>query len=129
MNRALTYLFVTSLLAASTAVADPIPNGSFATHAAGWFDAKGLTCPQVCERQKAVAEHETNTAPPAAESYVCKVRKAHEGPYLWLYGTQFAERPACYTTDRDLKGEYSDTFYCLCVKTRNPHAAIKKMGD
>ena len=54
-----------------------------------------------------------------AVSYVCKVRKAHKGPYLWLFGTQFADRPACYTTGRDLKGEFSDVFYCLCVKEKS----------
>lgn len=116
MNRALFLLIALLALAASTAVADPIPNSSFATRTAGWFDAKGLTCPQICERQGAVAESEKNTLPIAEKSYVCKVRKAKEGPYEWHFGTQFATRPACYTTGRDLKGEYTDIFYCLCVK-------------
>lgn len=108
--------------AAGTAMAEPIPTSSFASRTVGWFDAKGLTCPQVCERQQAVAEQAKNTAPPTEASYVCKIRKAHEGPYLWLFGTQFDARPACYTTDRDLKGSYSDIFYCLCVKSRDPLA-------
>ncbi len=107
-------------LAAGAAVANPIPNGSFADHKAGWFDGREATCPSICKREHAtaVAEHEQNTAPPVDVSYVCKVRKASGGPYLWLYGSQFATRPACYTTDRDLKGEYSQIFYCLCVQQR-----------
>lgn len=116
MSRAWVSLLAVLVLAANAAVAEPIPNGSFADRSAGWFDAKGQACPEICKRQKAVAEREKNTAPPVAESYVCKVRKAHEGPYFWLFGTQFDDRTACYTTNRDLKGEYSDVFYCLCVK-------------
>lgn len=118
MNRAGFVLCVLLGFAPVAAIADPIPNSSFADRSAGWFDAKGLACPQVCERKNAVAESEKNTAPPASMSYVCKVRKAGQGPYLWLFGTQFASRPACYTTDRNLEGEYSDVFYCLCVEPR-----------
>jgi len=118
MNRAAVLLCALVALAPVSAVAEPIPNGSFATQNAGWFDAKGLTCPKLCMRQQAVAEKEKNTDPVVSESYVCKVRKADQGKYLWLFGTQFATRPACYTTDRDLKGEYSDVFYCLCVRPK-----------
>ncbi len=124
MNR-VGFLFCALLALASVAAnAEPIPNSSFADRTAGWFDGKGLTCPQICKEQKAVAESEKNTARPVAMSYVCKVRKAKNGPYLWLFGTQFDSRPACYTTDRDLKGEYSDIFYCLCVKQ-----AVRRLGE
>ncbi len=118
MNRPGILFCVVLGLVASAAVADPIPNGSFTTTTAGWFDGRGQTCPEICKRQGAVAEHEKNTAPPADVSYVCKIRKAEEGRYEWLFGTQFATRPACYTTGRDLKGEYTEIFYCLCVKPR-----------
>ena len=115
MSRTLSLLLAVLGLAAA-ALAEPIPNSSFASRTAGWFDGKGLSCPEICKKQKAVAESEKSTATPVERSYVCKVRKAQEGPYLWLFGTQFDARPACYVTDRDLKGEYSDVFYCLCVK-------------
>lgn len=120
MERAFLLFSVSLAVVAGAAWSDPIPNASFAPTTAGWFDAKGRTCPQICERHTAMAEKETNTAPPVADSYVCKVRKAGQGPYFWLFGTQFGDRPACYTTGRDLKGEYSDVFYCLCVKSRVP---------
>lgn len=118
MTRVSMLLLVGLAFSAGAAVAEPLPNNSFASRIAGWFDAKGLTCPQTCEREQAVAEQEKNTASPTAASYVCKIRKAQAGPYVWLFGTQFDARPACYTTDRDLKGSYSDIFYCLCVKAR-----------
>lgn len=116
MSRSVLLICSLLVLAAGAAVADPIPNSTFATKSAGWFDGKDLTCPQICERQRAVAEGEKNTTRPAPVSYVCKVRKAEAGQYEWLFGTQFATRPACYTTGRNLKGEYSNIFYCLCVE-------------
>ncbi len=116
MRRVGFVLCILAALAAGAAVADPIPNGSFDDRTVGWFDGRGLTCPEICRQQRAVAEMEKNTLPPVDVSYVCKIRKAEEGPYMWLFGSQFATRPACYTTDRDLRGEYSDIFYCLCVK-------------
>ena len=118
MTRVVSLLCTLVALAAGAAVAEPLPNGSFANRTAGWFDAKGRTCPEICRQQKAVAESQKNTARPVRVSYVCKIRKAQRGPYLWLFGTQFGSRLACYTTDRDLKGEHSDTFYCLCVKPK-----------
>lgn len=116
MYRVTLALLGLSLLSAASAGAGPIPNGSFSSLSSGWFDGSKLTCPEICERHGAVAEAEANTAPPVRRSYVCKVRQAESGPYVWLFGTQFDSRPACYTTNRDLAGEYSEVFYCLCVK-------------
>ncbi len=123
-SRVLVPLFVLLAAVAVAAAADPIPNGSFADRTAGWFDGRGRTCPEICRAQGAVAESEKNTAPPVAVSYVCKIRKAQEGPYYWLFGTQFGTRPACYTTGRDLKGEYSEIYYCLCVKPQLRRGAL-----
>ena len=116
-------------LAPAVAFADPIPNNSFDVYELGWFDAKERTCPQICEEHGAVAESEKNTAPPVDRAYVCKIRKAEEGPYWWLFGTQFGSRPACYTTDRNLQGEYTDVFYCLCVKHVGAGAGVTKKPD
>lgn len=115
--------------AAGTGVAAPIPNGSFADHAVGWFDGRDATCPEICQRHGASAETEKNTAPPVSRSHVCKVRKAKDGPYWWLFGTQFGSRPACYVTDRDLKGEYVQTYYCLCVKEIEPERSRLETRD
>lgn len=116
MIRISVFLVLMLGIAPAPAVAEPIPNMSFANQSVGWFDAKGLTCPQICSEQQARAEREDNTAGPSRASYVCKLRKSGQGPYVWLFGTQFASRPACYVTNVDLKGEYSDIFYCLCVR-------------
>lgn len=122
MSRVVLLLGAAAIVAAGAAVAAPIPNGSFAQQTSGWFDGSELTCPQICKQQAAVAESEKNTMPVVQVSYVCKIRKAEGGAYRWLFGSQFDDRAACYTTDRDLKGSYSQTFYCLCVKLKKIRA-------
>ena len=102
--------------------ADPITDGALAPYRAGWFPndspAAPLSCSETCKKKApgTVAEHEASPIPPTKRAFVCRVAGKPQGNLdTWLYGTQFDDRPACYTTGLDLKGSFSKKYYCLCV--------------
>ena len=99
--------------------ADPIQDGALAPYRAGWFANASpggpLTCARTCAAKApgTVAEHEASSVSPTKRAFVCRVEgKAKD---TWLYGSQFDDRAACYTTGLDLKGSYSQRYFCLCV--------------
>ncbi|HYG63070.1 MAG TPA: hypothetical protein VEL74_10845 [Thermoanaerobaculia bacterium] len=100
--------------------AEPIPDGALAPHRVGWFDNGGtMTCAETCKAKApgSSAEHEPSPIAPTKRVFVCKVAGKPNGDLrTWLYGNQFDDRPACYTTGLDLKGSYSKKFSCLCVR-------------
>jgi hypothetical protein len=99
--------------------AEPISNGSLTSHRVGWFDNGGtMNCSETCKAKApgTVAEHEPSPIAPTKRVFVCKVQGKPSGNLrTWLYGNQFDDRPACYTTGLDLKGSFSKSFACLCV--------------
>jgi hypothetical protein len=102
--------------------ADPIQDGALAPYRAGWFpnaSPKGpLTCAETCKAKApgTLAEYEASAVPPTKRAFVCRVAgKPHDNLETWLYGSQFDDRAACYTTGLDLKGSYSRRYFCLCV--------------
>ena len=102
--------------------ADPIQDGALAPYRAGWFSNVSPSAPLTCARTCAakapgtVPEHEASAVPPTKRAFVCRVAgKPQNNIPTWLYGSQFDDRPACYTTGLDLKGSHSDKYYCLCV--------------
>jgi hypothetical protein len=109
-------------LLALNAYADPIQDGALAPYRAGWFansDPHGaLTCAETCKVKApgSIAEHEASAVPPTKRAFVCRVAGKPEGHVeTWLYGSQFDDRAACYTTGLDLKGSYTKQYFCLCV--------------
>jgi hypothetical protein len=103
---------------ALAAHADPINDGALAPYRAGWF-ANGsphgpLSCADTCKAKApgTIAEHEASAVPPTKRVFVCRVAGHLE---TWLYGSQFDDRAACYTTGLDLKGSYEKKYFCLCV--------------
>jgi hypothetical protein len=102
--------------------ADPIQDGALAPYRAGWFantSPQGpLTCAQTCKAKApgTVPEHEASAVPPTKRAFVCRVAGKPNGNLAtWLYGSQFDDRPACYTTGLDLKGSFNPRYLCLCV--------------
>ena len=102
--------------------ADPIQDGALAPYRAGWFPNGGpqgpLSCTDTCKAKApgTVAEHEASAVPPTKRAFVCRVAGKPLGSLqTWLYGSQFDDRAACYTTGLDLKGSYSKEYFCLCV--------------
>ncbi len=126
-NDSKTKLFIlsTALLAllAVSAQADPIQDGALAAYRAGWFANNGpsgpLTCSQTCKAKApgTLAEYEASPIPSTKRAFLCRVDKGAPVGSLThsLYGTQFDERAACYTTGIDLKGSYTRDYFCLCV--------------
>lgn len=51
--------------------------------------------------------------PPTKRAFVCRVEGKVKD--TWLYGSQFDDRAACYTTGLDLKGSFTQRYFCLCV--------------
>lgn len=111
-------VFVLALLALNVH-ADPIGDGALAPYRAGWFDNNGtLTCAQTCKTKApgSQAEHEASAVPNTKRAFVCRVAGRPAGTLQTaLYGSQFDERPACYTTGLDLKGSHRPKYFCLCV--------------
>lgn len=102
--------------------ADPIQDGALAPYRAGWFANDGgpspRTCSETCKAKApgSLAEYEASSVPPTKRAFVCRVAgKAQGNLATWRYGSQFDERAACYTTGLDLKGSYTEKYYCLCV--------------
>jgi len=111
-----------SLIAVPEAQADPIQDGAMNDYKAGWFSNAGrsgpLTCTETCKlkAEGSLAEYEATFDSPAKRAFVCKVEgRPNNDVRTWLYGSQFDDRPACYTVGRDLKGSYSERYHCLCV--------------
>ena len=109
-------------LLAPSVQADPILDGALAPYRAGWFpntDPKGpLTCAETCKAKApgSFAEHEASPIPPTKRAFVCRVAGQPQGDLkTWLYGSQFDDRAACYTTGLDLKGSFNPRYFCLCV--------------
>ena len=102
--------------------ADPIQDGALAPYRAGWFANAGprgpLTCAETCKVKApgTLAEYEASAVPPTKRAFVCRVAgKPQRDLETWLYGSQFDDRAACYTTGLDLKGSYAEKYLCLCV--------------
>jgi len=98
--------------------ADPIQDGALAPYRAGWFSNGGLTCSETCKAKApgTLAEYEASAVPPTKRAFVCRVAGKPVGNIAtWLYGSQFDDRAACYTTGLDLKGSYTKSYFCLCV--------------
>ena len=104
-------------LLALNAQADPIQDGALAPYRAGWFANAG-TCSETCKAKApgTLAEYEASAVPPTKRAFVCRVAGKPAGNLdTWLYGSQFDDRAACYTTGLDLKGSYAKQYFCLCV--------------
>jgi hypothetical protein len=102
--------------------ADPIQDGALASYRAGWFANNSpqgaLTCAETCKTKApgTFAEHEASPIPPTKRAFVCRVAGTPQGDLkTWLYGSQFDDRAACYTTGLDLKGSYTPRYFCLCA--------------
>jgi hypothetical protein len=99
--------------------ADPIQDGALASYRAGWFDNAGkLTCVETCKAKApgTLPEYEASAVPPTKRAFVCRVEGKPAGNLqTWRYGSQFDDRPACYTTGLDLKGSHAPKYFCLCV--------------
>jgi hypothetical protein len=102
--------------------ADPIQDGALAPYRAGWFANVSphgpLTCAETCKAKApgTLPEYEASAVPPTKRAFVCRVPGRPVGNLrTWLYGSQFDGRPACYTTGLDLKGRYTQRYFCLCV--------------
>ena len=102
--------------------ADPIQDGALAPYRAGWFANNGpggpLTCSETCKAKApgTLAEYEATFVSVTKRAFVCRVAGRPKGDIrTWLYGSQFDDRAACYTTGLDLKGSYNEKYFCLCV--------------
>ena len=109
-------------LLALSAQADPIQDGALAAYRAGWFANSGpkgpLTCTETCKAKApgTLAEYEASPIAPTKRAFLCRVPGKPQGHVeTSLYGSQFDDRPACYTTGLDLKGSYNQRYFCLCV--------------
>lgn len=109
-------------LLALNVYADPIGDGALAPYRAGWFPNGSphgpLTCAETCKAKApgTLAEYEASAVPPTKRAFVCRVAgKPQPNLQTWLYGSQFDDRAACYTTGLDLKGSYTQKYFCLCV--------------
>lgn len=102
--------------------ADPIQDGALASYRAGWFSNAGpqgpLSCSDTCKKNApgTLAEYEASPIPPTKRAFVCRVAGKPNGNIdTWLYGSQFDTRAACYTTGLDLKGSFTEKYFCLCA--------------
>ena len=102
--------------------ADPIQDGALAPYRAGWFPNNGpagsLTCSETCKAKApgTLAEYEATFVSVTKRAFVCRVAGRPKGDIrTWLYGSQFDDRAACYTTGLDLKGSHAPKYFCLCV--------------
>ena len=102
--------------------ADPIQDGALAPYRAGWFANNGpggpLTCSETCKAKApgTLAEYEATFVSVTKRAFVCRVAGPPKGDIgTWLYGSQFDDRAACYTTGLDLKGTHAPRYFCLCV--------------
>jgi len=103
--------------------ADPIQDGALAAYRAGWFPNDSpsgpLSCAATCKAKApgSLAEYEAAAVPPPFKrAFLCRVAGKPKGDLAtWLYGSQFDDRPACYTTGVDLKGSFNQKYFCLCV--------------
>lgn len=105
------------VLLALSVHADPIQDGALAPYRAGWFANTG-TCAETCKAKApgTLPEYEPSPIPPTKRAFLCRVAGRPNGNLrTWLYGSQFDDRAACYTTGLDLKGSYSQKYFCLCV--------------
>lgn len=97
--------------------ADPIQDGAIAPYRAGWFANTG-TCAETCKAKApgTLPEYEASPVPHTKRAFLCRVAGKPQGDLkTWLYGNQFDERAACYTTGLDLKGSHAPKYFCLCV--------------
>lgn len=102
--------------------AEPIGDGALGPHRTGWFSNSGasgpLTCAETC-KQKApgtAPEHAPSAVPNTKRAFVCRITGKPVGDLKTaLYGSQFDDRAACYTTGLDLKGSFNQRYFCLCV--------------
>lgn len=107
---------------APAAMADPIDDTNVGLFKAAWISnaSRGdpLTCAETCKQKMSPSLPEYEAAPGNVikRAFVCKVAGRPEGNIrTWLFGNQFDERAACYTTDTSQKGTYNQNYYCLCV--------------
>ena len=104
---------------ALTAHADPIQDGALAPYRAGWFNNGGsMTCAETCKAKApgTLPEYEPSPISPTKRAFLCRVAGKPNGDLrTWLYGSQFDDRAACYTTGLDLKGSHAPKYFCLCV--------------
>lgn len=97
--------------------ADPIQDGALAAYRAGWFANTG-SCVETCKAKApgTLPEYEASAMPNTKRAFVCRVAGKPQGNLqTWLYGSQFDDRAACYTTGLDLKGSHAPKYFCLCV--------------
>ena len=77
-----------------------------------------LTCAETCKKKlpPSLPEYEGSPGSVIKRAFACKVAGRPEGNVrTWLFGNQFDERPACYTTDTSQNGTYNQSYYCLCA--------------
>lgn len=121
VSKARIFILGTALVLAVLALnihADPVQDGALAPYRAGWFDNNGtLTCAQTCKAKapNTLPEYEASSVPNTKRAFVCRVGKPEGNLQVARYGSQFDERPACYTTGLDLKGSHAPKYHCLCV--------------
>ena len=118
-------LFICILLIFSitpAAMADPIDDTNLGLYKAAWISnasrGEPLTCAETCKQKMSPSLPEYEGAPGGVvkRTFVCKVAGRPEGDVgTWLFGNQFDERAACYTTETSQKGTYSQDYYCLCA--------------
>lgn len=115
-------VFTALTLLALNVQAEPINDGALAAYRAGWFPNTGpkgpLSCTDTCKTKApgTIAEHAPSAVPVTKRAFVCRAPgKPKDNLQTWLYGSQFDDRPACYTTGLDLKGSFVQKYFCLCV--------------
>ena len=128
-NSILSILVLLILTIPPDLMADPIDDANVGLFKAAWIsNASGsgpLTCAQTCKQKlpPSLAEYEAAPDSVIKRAFVCKVAGQPEGDVrTWLFGNQFDERSACYTTDTSQKGTYNQRYYCLCAVDAGPGA-------
>jgi hypothetical protein len=123
MKNSILPIFVLLILTiAPNLMADPIDDTNVGLFKAAWISnasrGEPLTCAQACKEKlpPSLPEYEGAPGDVIKRAFVCKVAGRAEGNVrTWLFGNQFDERPACYTTDTSQKGTYSQNYHCLCA--------------
>jgi hypothetical protein len=123
MKNAILSIFVPLILVIpAKLIADPIDDTNVSLFKAAWISnasrGEPLSCAETCKEKMPPSLREYEGAPGSVikRAFVCKVAGRPEGDVrTWLFGNQFDERPACYTTDTSQKGTYSQNYYCLCA--------------
>jgi len=115
-------LILLILTTVPAAIADPIDDANVGLFKAAWISnasrGEPLTCAETCKQKMSPSLPEYEGAPGGVikRAFVCKVAGRPEGNVrTWLFGNQFDQRAACYTTDTSQKGTYSQNYYCLCA--------------